>query len=143
MAIAGRKPTPAETKEATGNPGNRPIAEPPPFSAGGLAAPAWFTAIELEEWKRIVPELELAGIAKNVHQGALEGICLLYGAWRKARDSDDMQQARMGYHAYRLALNEFGLTAASAGRVGFLGGSGPRGERDPAEEFFNGPRLAK
>ena len=140
MAIGGRKPKPPEQKEATGNPGRRPIPKVPVFAAGGLAAPKWFSAVEREEWGRIVPDLEKAGIAKGVHQGSLEGICVLYGAWRKSRKDKDMQQARMSYDAYRKALNEFGLTAASAGRVGFT--SGTNENKDPAEEFFE-PRLVK
>ena len=137
---SGGKPKPAEIKELLGNPGHRPIQEVPVFVAGGLAAPKWFSAVEREEWSRIVPELERVGIAKAVHQGSLEGICVLYGAWRKSRKDKHMQQARMSFDAYRKALNEFGLTAASAGRVGFT--SGANENKDPAQEFFE-PRLVK
>jgi len=143
MAIGGRKPKPAEQKTVTGNPGHRTIPEVPKFKAGGLVCPKWFSAAEREEWHRIVPELVRVGIARGVHQGSLEGICVLYGGWRKSRKDRDMQQARMSYDAYRKALNEFGLTAASAGRVGFLGGSGAHGDQDEGDEFFDGPRLAK
>lgn len=138
MAAGGRKPKPSELKKITGNPGRRPIPETPAFAAGGLVMPRWFDAQERAEWGRIVPELERVGIAKSVHQGSLEGICGLYGAYRKSRKDKDIQQARMSYDAYRKALNEFGLTPASAGRVG---AQGSEGGADPADEFF-GPRLA-
>lgn len=140
MAVRGTKPKPAETKHLTGNPGRRPIVEGPAFAAGELVCPKWFSTPEREEWGRIVPELQRVGVAKGIHQGSLEGICVLYGAWRKSRKDKDFQQARMSYDTYRKALNEFGLTAASAGRVGQPGG---HGNEDPADEFFSGPRLAK
>lgn len=138
MAIGGRKPKPAAQKRATGNPGKRTIPAEPAFRGGSLEAPDWFNDTEREEWVRIVPELERLTIAKPVHQGALEGICSLYSVWRDARNARDGTGMRMAYDAYRKALNEFGLTAASAGRVG---GTGEDGDQDPADEFFTGPRA--
>ena len=146
MAVGGRKPVPAETKVATGNPGNRPIPETPDFAPGtDLAPPRWWKespGYELMEWKRIVPQLQKCGIAKAVHQGPLEKICQLYAASVVLYEKEDYGSARMQDAEYRKALNEFGLTPASAGRVGFLGGSGPD-DIDPTDEFFDGPRLAK
>ena len=145
MAPRGAKPRPAEDKAARGNPGKRPIAPTPPFAPGDTLAPPkrWKAkGQERQEWQRIVPELQRVGIAKMVHQGVLEKICELYAASVKLYEDRDYTGARMQSAEYRKALNEFGLTAASAGRVGFLGGEG-RDHQDPADEFFTGPRLAK
>ena len=74
---------------------------------------------------------------------ALRGAFLVLRGAIKLYKRSDYTGARMQAGEYRKALAEFGLTAASAGRVGFLGGAGkPEGEDDPTAEFF-GPRLAK
>jgi phage terminase small subunit len=140
MAIGGRKPKPAAQKRVTGNPGKRKLPDAEPRFSGELVEPQWFSRLEREEWARVTPDLVRLEIATGVHQGALEGICVLYGLWRKARKDRDATQMRMAYDAYRKALNEFGLTPASIGRVG---GKGESGDSDPAAEFFTGPRLAK
>lgn len=142
MAVRGRKPKPAESKIATGNPGRRPIAPTPAFSDGdGLAPPRRWPAKgqERREWDRIVPELQRLRVAKAVHQGILEKICELYAASVELYKAKDFTGSRMQAAEYRKALNEFGLTAASAGRVS---GTGDHGDTDPADEFFPGPRLA-
>lgn len=142
MAVRGRKPKPAATKKATGNPGHRPIAEGPSFSSGeNLAPPKRWRAkgYEREEWYRIVPELQRVQIAKAVHQGILEKICELYAASVTLYKKKLYTDSRLQSAEYRKALNEFGLTAASAGRVG---GQGTHGHEDPSDEFFTGPRLA-
>lgn len=141
VATRGRKPKPAAQKRATGNPGRRPVAPEPDFASGAaLAPPARWPAEgqEREEWGRIVPELVRCEIAKAVHQGALEKICELYAASVTLYGRHDYTGARMQAEAYRKALNEFGLTAASAGRVG---GTGANGNEDPAEAFFTGPKA--
>lgn len=143
MAIRGRKPKPAEEKRVTGNPGRRPIPEAPKFTSGdGLQPPRHWSkrGKEREEWSRIVPDLQRAGIAKMVHQGVLEKICELYAASHTLYKQKDYQGARLQSDSYRKALNEFGLTAASAGRVGWFGGGGNR-EENAEEEFFTGPRA--
>lgn len=142
MAVAGRKPKPPETKVATGNPGHRPIQSTPDFAAGDSLTPPkrWpKKGFEREEWDRIVPELVRVGVAKAVHQGALEKICELYAASVELYERRDYTGSRMQAGEYRKALNEFGLTAASAGRVG---ANGERGNEDPAEKLFTGPKLA-
>lgn len=141
MAVRGRKSKPAEAKRATGNPGKRPIQGEPAFTGGEvLAPPARWKADGQErvEWNRIVPELVRCKIAKAVHQGALEKICELYAASVLLYDRQDFTGSRMQAEAYRKALNEFGLTAASAGRVG---STGANGDEDPADQYFTGPQA--
>lgn len=95
---------------------------------------------EREEWDRIVPELVRCNIAKSVHQGILEGICELYGEWKEHRKEKEYSKARLARAEYRKALNEFGLTPATAGRVG--GATAIDNEDEEAEEFdFTGPRA--
>jgi hypothetical protein len=141
MATAGRKPKPAADKRTRGNPGNRPIPPEPDFAGGDTLGPPkrWpAEGYEREEWNRIVPELVRCKIAKAVHQGALEKICELYASGVELYERKDYTGSRMAAGEYRKALNEFGLTAASAGRVGT---QGSHGDKDPAEAFFSGPRA--
>ena len=142
MAVRGRKPKPSEQKEVTGNPGRRPISPEPDFADGSKLAPPdrWPAGgFERQEWARIVPELVRCGVAKAVHQGALEKICQLYASGAELYERRDYTGHRQAADAYRKALNEFGLTAASAGRVGATGGGGV----DPADEFFTRPRAVE
>lgn len=142
MATSGRKPKSAADKRTRGNPGRRPIPPEPAFTSGeGVLCPPdrWAAkGYEREEWNRIVPELVRCKIAKAVHQGELEKICELYAAGVELYERKDYTGSRMQADAYRKALNEFGLTAASAGRVGV---QGSHGDEDPAEAFFSGPRA--
>lgn len=143
MAVRGQKPKPAGQKVTTGNPGHRPIVEGPAFAAGDDLAPPkrWKKkGQERIEWARIVPELQRVGVAKSVHQGVLEKVCELYAASVELYRLRDYTGSRMQAGEYRKALNEFGLTAASAGRVSGQGGDG---HQDPADQFFTGPRLAR
>jgi hypothetical protein len=130
-------------KLVTGNRGRRPIPAVPAFAPGtNLAPPRRWKAggPEREEWGRIVPELQRLGIAKSVHQGLLELICELYAASAALFRKGHVTSARAQAAEYRKALSEFGLTAASAGRVS---GTPDDGEENPADQFFSGPRLAK
>lgn len=144
MAIRGRKPKPAQEKLTTDNPGHRPIAKEPEFTPGDNLSPPkrWSKrGQERVEWGRIVPDLQRAGIARMIHQGILEKICELYAASVILYKEKDYMGARQQTAEYRKALNEFGLTAASAGRVGWYGGNGSTPKEADEEEFFTGPRA--
>ena len=144
MAIRGRKPKPTAQKRVLGNPGKRALPENEPvFTDGSRLAPPkrWpknKKGSERDEWSRIVPELVRVGVAKAVHQGALEKICELYAASVLLYERQDFTGSRMQAEAYRKALNEFGLTAASATRVSSTKGND---DQDPEEEFFTGPQA--
>jgi hypothetical protein len=141
MGIRGRKPTSSQRKRITGNPGGRPIPAMPEFSPGDQLRPPrrWpMKGQERVEWARLVPDLQRCGIAKAIHQGLLEKVCELYAAGVVLYRKKDYAGARMQAVEFRKALAEFGGTPSSAGRVGFLGGSGA--QADSEDEFF-GPKL--
>lgn len=143
MAVRGRKPTPPEAKAARGTQRADRPQDAPDFKSGegALKPPTRWKkgGPEREEWDRIVPELVRCHIAKAVHQGALEKICELYASGVVLYERQDYTQSRMIAAEYRKALNEFGLTAASAGRVG--GASALGSEDEEAEGFFTGPKA--
>lgn len=122
-----------------GNPGRRPLPDGPvPFPTGDIAEPPeWFGEFAREEWARLMPPLLALGIARGVHRGAIQGICILYHAWRKRVDDEDPTKMRLAYDAYRKALNEFGLTPASATRIDWT--APPEESSEP--DYF-GPSLA-
>ncbi len=124
MAVRGRKPKPAELRLLTGNPGKRAIPEGVGDFAGSLTPPVWidekpkpFRLDFLAEWGRVTRQLLAWGVAGEVNQGAIEGVCALYAQAIQAAKNGDATEMRQSYDAYRKALNEFGLTPASKGRV--------------------------
>lgn len=127
MAQRGPKPKAAALKVLTGNPGKRDIPAEPEFSTGELVPPKWLKGWGLEEWNRIVPELERLGLARNVSYSNLAGLCRLYHCAIKAMKSGNMVQERQAWEAYRKASNEFGLTPATAGRAGSAVNKPPAG----------------
>ena len=142
MAVRGRKPKPAHLKVVTGNPGKRALPEteveftPAPDS---IEPPKWLNrsnlrADFLREWKRVKAQLEEWGILGEVNQGALEGLCLLYAQATRAAKNGEAREARQSFDAYRKALNEFGLTPASKGRVG-TGDEKPKPQSKAARHF--------
>jgi len=142
MAVRGRKPTPPQAKQARGTTRADRLQDSPDFKGGESLQPPkrWSPkGFEREEWNRIVPELVRCNIAKAVHQGALEKICEVYAASVRLYKQRDYTGHRQAAEAYRKSLNEFGLTAASAGRVG--GASAIGNEDDKAEGFFTGPKA--
>ena len=123
--MRGRKPKPTDLKVVTGNPGKRALPEnEAQFDEGEVAAPEWIDERErswrlafLAEWGRIVAQLDSWSVIGEVNQGMLEGICSLYATYVTAARSKDTVEMRQSFEAYRKALNEFGLTPASKGRV--------------------------
>lgn len=141
MAVRGRKPKPRTLKLVTGNPGKRelPTNEPEFTSATKLGPPAWLKRSNLRtdfmrEWGRVTKQLEDWDILGEVNQGAIEGLCLLYAQATRAAKNGDTREARQSFDAYRKALNEFGLTPASKGRVGT--GEGKKPAESKAAGYF-------
>lgn len=124
MAVRGRKSKPPELKILTGNPGRRPVQESVAPFEGAVTPPTWIDEKSkdyrldfLAEWERITKQLTAWDVIGNVNQGALEAVCALYAQGVKAAKDGDATEVRQSFDTYRKALNEFGLTPASKGRV--------------------------
>lgn len=83
--MAGRKPKPTALKELEGNPGKRELntKEPKP-DATAPSCPEWLSKEAREEWERICPFLEKAGLLTQVDRAALAGYCQSYANWQNA-----------------------------------------------------------
>lgn len=83
--MAGRRPIPTALKviQGTFRPGkaNQNEAKPP---AGIPESPNHLSADALEEWNRIAPQLETAGLLTCIDMAALAAYCQLYARWQKA-----------------------------------------------------------
>lgn len=126
MAIRGRKPKPAKLKLIAGNPGKREIAGEPGFETGAIALPEWIADPEYagrrmhfeREWRRVMPGLLAIDLVRPIQAGAAETLCSHYAQAVWSALKGDVKEARLSFEAYRKTCNEFGLTPASAGRVG-------------------------
>ena len=133
MATRGRKPKPAQLKVIAGNPGKRPIQSSPELPAGAMELPAWIDDPEyaarrahfIREWERVMPGLEAIQVVRPVQAGAAETLCHHYAQAVSSSLRGDHKEARLSWEAYRKTCNEFGLTPASAGRVGTEGKATP------------------
>jgi P27 family predicted phage terminase small subunit len=78
---AGRKPIPANLKLVTGNPGMRPIQEEVESDMPVPEPPAHLGEDGVEEWHRIIDELDALGIVTGLDVGALAVYCAAYDRW--------------------------------------------------------------
>lgn len=78
MGLRGKPPKPISLKILGNNPGNRPAVGASAFPVGTPEPPDWLDAEALEEWQRIVPELEAAGFLSRVDRSALAAYCQAY-----------------------------------------------------------------
>jgi len=110
--------------------------------------PDWLDAFALEEWRRVVPDLESAGVTSRVESTALAAYCQAVSRLRKAeaeifRDGITMMTERglvkhpsVGIAKDAMAIiralaAEFGMTPASRSKVK----AEPRKEDKPTNEF--------
>ena len=84
-----RYPVPTQLKLLRGNPGHRPIkAEPQPTPIDELPeSPPFLLGYAIEEWRRVVPELQRMRIATVVDIQVLAAYCQAYGRWRLAEET--------------------------------------------------------
>ena len=83
--MAGRKPIPTNLKMLRGNPGRRPLPKnEPKIPAGIPKVPPHLNREAKKEWKRIVPELEQAGLLTKVDGSALAAYCDCFSTWAQA-----------------------------------------------------------
>ncbi len=156
----GRRPLPAAIKRLKGNPGRRPIAEPP---AGEWPkkqyCPRGLSDIGRREWRRMRDELGRLGLLATCNPVTLEVYARTYQRWREAEDhlANDRDAAgrvigclirtsngqirenpwlAIADKAQRQLikiLGELGMTPASRQHVGAASGS----KDDPLKEFLD------
>lgn len=92
--MRGRKPTPNELKELSGNPGKRPLEDCPNPNKSIPPCPAQFRGEAKREWKRISIALYELGLLSDIDHAALEAYCVEYDRWceaeRKVRELGPM-----------------------------------------------------
>ena len=136
MAIAGRKPKPAQLRLLEGNRGHRPIREAVKAAPVAPPCPAWLSSLARTEWKRIAPELERLGLLAKVDMAALSGYCENYavlvqcsnhikrkGGYAKylvgasAQTAPHLAAMNKAWEKIRAFCTEFGMTPSSRGRI--------------------------
>ena len=132
----GRKPRPVELRIIEGNPGRRPLPTPLKVASGPPEPPDHLDAIALEEWHRIIAELQALNMITRPDRAALAGYCTAYGRYvtaeRRLRETGAMiirsnngslaqspwvvisNRSLELMHKY---LTEFGMTPASRTRL--------------------------
>jgi P27 family predicted phage terminase small subunit len=85
--MKGRKPLPTELKILTGNPGKRPLNENEPKPDVAIPEPPEFLSeIALEEWHRLVPELEKLGLISHLSRATIASYCQAFSRWQEAEE---------------------------------------------------------
>lgn len=85
MARPGPAKKPTRLELAQGKPGKRAVNhEEPQPAKGDISAPRWLDGEALEEWNRIVPELERLNLLTQIDVGILAGYCQQWGIYVKA-----------------------------------------------------------
>lgn len=85
MGKRGPKRTPTALLKLHGSPlaKSRERTEPKP-SPGRPLMPRWLDRTAAAKWKRLVPDLDAAGLLDRIDQGALARYCVTWSLWRKA-----------------------------------------------------------
>ena len=143
--MRGRKPKPTAIKQLAGNPGKRPLndAEAAPALLDGIPyAPRHLTKEGQAEWRRIVAELDAAGLVTVIDLGPLEGYCAAYGRWVRAEtelketgllvrtvngnviQNPILSIANKALDQMMRAAAEFGMTPSARSRVSVARGAG-------------------
>src|SRR5574341_2581882 len=92
----GYAPKPVALKMLEGNPGKEPIPVPPKTPPGLPSPPPDLDAYALEEWERIVPDLDIMGILSRVDQTALAAYCDAWATFRRTREALNAIQDQHG-----------------------------------------------
>lgn len=85
--MQGRKPRPTELERALGNPGHRPL--PDVVVVGTSEPPSKPSRLQGEAelvWNEVVPQLDEAGLLRQIDGVVLEGLCNLIARARYASD---------------------------------------------------------
>ena len=120
------RPKPIELKLIEGNPGKRPLPDPIEKKYEGFDPPEWFDDNALDEWNRVLPELERMGVLDNLDRSLLIVYCSLYSEFVRAQAQSlqgelEMKQGAANWYSIaqkaadgmRKIAIEFGMSPAS------------------------------
>lgn len=145
-----KKPAALKLVEGRGNgtdSGGRPVVPPPLFRRLPPDAPEFLTGEALDEWKRVVPELQRLELTKPIDRASLTAYCLTWQRLVQAqREMDEdgsvlatNSQGRVRHPAVavieaaskelRAWAHEFGLTPSAESNV--TSGSGDGDQENP------------
>jgi phage terminase small subunit len=136
--MAGRKPKPPRLKAITGNPGRRPIPEEVELPDTGVVVMPEFMkkrrrAVEL--WEEMAPKLVILGTLRPESVYLLAQWCMLQSQFE--RRPDDFTASKIAN--MRALASMLGMDPSSQGK--FVTTKADDENKDPAEEFFRGPRA--
>lgn len=102
--------TPAKLKLVEGSrpgrdSGGREVKPPPPFRRLPPAPPEFLFGDAIEEWQRVVPELQRLGLTKQIDAASLTAYCL---AWQRMCQAQRIIQEQSEHGL--LGMNSQGLT---------------------------------
>lgn len=155
-ARAGRPPKPTHLKVIEGNPGKRPLAQPPKPSPEKPRCPSYLSPYAKTVWRRLVPLLDDMGILTTQDRETMAAFCQAVADFRRAveviNEKGYMVQGRRKGEAVknpmlqvkREAVREiatfsamFGLSPADRVRlVGDAGAAGDQGRGTGVEAWL-------
>jgi len=134
--MRGRKPKPTNLKILQGNPGKRRFnPDEPKLIPEVPSCPDWLDDKAQQEWHRLVPVLQKAGLLTIIDGMALAAFCALLSRWAQAEDAIRREGmmlttpngcvqknpavtiARECLQLIRTFCTEFGLTPSSRAKV--------------------------
>ncbi len=126
------RPTPTAIRKLAGNPGKRPFnaheIEP---TLGAPACPEWLAGDALDEWNRIVPELDRLGVLTRVDNAVLLAHCATYAEIAMTvKAGEPLKAALLGQ--MRAYACELGLTPAARAKLAVP----KRDDNDETAYFF-------
>jgi P27 family predicted phage terminase small subunit len=153
--MAGRKPTPTQTKIIQGTFRNdRAVNEPTPapLSQKEYQPPRWLKGrVARKAWRRFYQVLTDNNVLTEMDRTALEMLCIAYAKWREAAEKAKvgLYETKTGYVSHnplinvenryakelRALLTEFGLTPSSRSRIDLP--MPKEAGQDPMEKILN------
>lgn len=128
--MAGRRPKSNALKLVTGNPGHRPLNQDEPIPVSGAPEiPVGLSKVAVEEWQRLVGELEGELRLSKSDRGSLMGAAIAFASakdfekkakqrglphdeWRRFKTGERMQ-----WSEYRKFLNDLCLSQGTRARA--------------------------
>jgi len=149
----GRKRKPTKLKLLHGNPGKRPLPKDEPEPTAGRPDPGDLEGEALEEWERLVVELEDMGVLTVADRGILTVAAESWAEWKAAarmvrelghavptmeggvKSNPAVSAGNQARARYQSALQELGLTPATRSKVRKLDAEGPVEEKKASGRF--------